>query len=225
MHVKRKIVATLALLISLGTAAADTTTRYVSDHLIITLRAGQGDEFRILKSLPSGTRVELLEEGAGGEFARIRTEDGTEGWVRSWYLADTPPAGLLLDEAQRKAERLEAENKKLLADNRGLTQAHSALVREQRELRQTHETVAAENERLKDIAARPMELESENKRLSATVTRLTAENTRLAGENRTLRNSSVQKWFMAGSGVLVVGVILGLVLPRLRRRGTSNWWT
>lgn len=223
MHVKRKIVATLALLIALGASAAD-TTRYVSDHLIITLRAGQGDEFGVLKSLPSGTRVELLEEGAGGEFARIRTEDGTEGWVRSWYLADTPPAGLLLDEAQRKAERLEAENKKLLADKRGLKQAHSALVREQRELRQTHETVVAENEKLKDVAARPMELDSENKRLSATVTQLTAENTRLAGENRTLRNSSVQKWFMAGSGVLVAGIILGLILPWLRRRHSSSWW-
>ncbi len=224
MYANRKIVAALALCASLGVLAAD-NTRYVSDHLIITLRSGQGDQFRILESLPSGTRLELLEESEDSEFARVRTADGTEGWVRSWYLTDTPTAELLLDEAQSKAERLAAENRTLAAANQDLKQRRSALTQELQALKGKHEAVLAENETLKDVAARPMELESENQRLRVALAQLRAENTRLASDNTRLRNSSVQKWFMAGAGVLVVGIILGLVVPRLRRRGSSNWWT
>jgi SH3 domain protein len=218
----RYAMALLALLVSLGVSAAD-GVRYVNDHLIITLRSGQGNDFRVLKSLPSGTKVELLEED--GDYSRVRTADGTEGWVTSWYLSDTPTAKLLLDGAQQKAQRLESENKHLQADNKELTQSRNSLQQELSDLKRKHTTLVAQNEKLKDVASRPMELENENKRLTADMEKTRTENVRLDSENRTLRNSSVQKWFLAGSGTLVMGVILGLILPRLRRKSTSSWWS
>jgi len=218
----RHAVALLALLVSLGASAAD-RVRYVNDHLIITLRSGQGDEYRVLKSLPSGTKLELLEEK--GDFARVKTADGAEGWVRKWYLSDTPTAQLLLDDAQLKAQRLESENKRLQVDNKDLTQARNSLQQKLTDLKHRYTTLVTENEKLKDVAGRPMELENENKRLTADMEKTRAENIRLDNENRTLRNSSVQKWFMAGTGTLAVGIILGLILPRVRRKSSSSWWS
>ncbi len=198
--------------------------RYVNDHLIITLRAGQGDEYRILKSLPSGTRLELLEEIEGSDFAKVRTDDGTEGWVRNWYLRDTPTAKLLLEDATSKAAKLAAENKKLLANNKALQQSKTTLEKQLRELSGKHERLRDESEKLKEVASRPIELQSENKRLTAEAAKFEEENTRLSSENNGLRKSSVQKWFMAGSAVLVVGILLGLILPKLRRQRSSGDW-
>ena len=206
-----------------GTQAAN-NIRYVNDHLIITLRTGQGDQFRILKSLPSGTRLELLEEVEGSDFAKVRTEDGTEGWVRSWYLRDTPTAKLQLEEATRKATKLAAENKKLLANNKALQASKTTLEKQLRELSGKHERLSGESERLKEVASRPIELQSENKRLTAKAAKLESENTLLSSENDVLRQSSVQKWFMTGSGVLIVGILLGLILPKLRKRRSSSGW-
>ena len=74
-----------------------------------------------------------------------------------------------------------------------------------------------------EIASRPLELESENKKLSIESVKINAEIKQRRSENRELKNSSVQKWFMAGSGVLFLGIILGLILPKLRGRRTSGW--
>ncbi len=217
-----KFVLLLGLLLAAGVVAAD-STRYVNDQLIITLRAGQGSEYKILKSLPSGSRLELLEEDTDTDFSRVKAEDGTEGWVRSWYLSEIPTAKLLLADAIRKAERLEAENKKLRASTSSSSKTNKEMKQQLKQLETENAKLKKENARLNDIASRPIELESENKRLSSEAAQLKQENKRFAGENSGLRQSSVQKWFMAGSGVLVVGILLGLILPRLRRNRASSW--
>ena len=217
-----KVISLLGLLLAVEVAAAE-PIRYVNDELIITLRAGQGSEYKVLKSLPSGTRLELLEEGDGNDFSKVRTKGGIEGWVRSWYLSEMPTAKLLLADATRKAERLEAENKKLRAGKSSSSKTNKDLQQQLNKLEKENTKLLKENNKLKDIASRPIELESENKRLVAEATQIKLDNQRYADENRDLRQSSVQKWFMAGSGVLVVGIIFGLILPRLRRNRSSSW--
>jgi len=221
-RVSVRLVSLLGILLAVEVVAAE-STRYVNDELIITLRAGQGSEYKIIKSLPSGTRLELLEEGNGTDFTKVRTKDGIEGWVRSWYLSKTPTAKLLLADAIRKAESLEAENKKLRASTSSSSQTNKDLKQQLDQLETDNAKLLKENNKLKDIAGRPIELESENRRLTAEISRITQENKILADENSELRQSSVQKWFIAGSGVLIVGIIFGLILPRLRRNRASSW--
>ena len=218
-----KYVLLLGLLLAVDMVAAADSTRYVNDQLIITLRAGQGSEYKILKSLPSGTRLELLEEDDDTDFSKVRTEDGSEGWVRSWYLSETPTAKLLLADATRKAESLGAENEKLRTSVSSSSKKNIEMKQRLNQLETENAKLKKENARLNDIASRPIELENENKRLSAEAGQLKQENKRFAGENRELKQSSVQKWFMAGSGVLIVGIFLGLVLPRLGRNRGSSW--
>jgi len=221
-QISMAVVASLGLLLAVEALAAG-STRYVNDELIITLRAGQGSEYKILKSLPSGTRLELLEEGDGTDFSKVRTEAGTEGWVRSWYLSEIPTAKLLLADAIRKAEALEAENKTLRASSSSSNKTNKDLAQQLGQFKADNATLLKENSQLKDVASRPIELESENRRLTAEISRIKQENNTFADENSKLRQSSVQKWFMAGSGVLIAGIIFGLILPRLRRNRASGW--
>lgn len=48
----RYFVFTALLLLAAGSSFAE--TRYVSDHLVITLRAGQGNSYKVLQALHSG---------------------------------------------------------------------------------------------------------------------------------------------------------------------------
>ena len=85
-------------------------TQYVSDHLVITMRSGQGSQYQILKTLPSGTRLEVLETSDTG-YTKVRNAEGVEGWVLSRYLSPEPIAKEKLAVAQGRLQRLKEKNK------------------------------------------------------------------------------------------------------------------
>jgi len=66
------------------------TEAYVSDSFEITFRTGPGVDRKIIATLRSGDRVQVLE--AGETWSRIRPfREGisdTEGWVLSRYLVE-----------------------------------------------------------------------------------------------------------------------------------------
>lgn len=45
----------------------------------------------------------------------------------------------------------------------------------------------------------------------------------LSLETRDLRRSTQRDWLLAGAAVLLVGLVLGIVLPRIRWRRRSRW--
>ena len=52
----------LFIMLSVSVRVTHADRRYVSDMLIITLRAGKGREYRVIKTLKTDTPVEVLEE-------------------------------------------------------------------------------------------------------------------------------------------------------------------
>lgn len=204
----------------LATASAE-TTRYVNDYLVITLRAGMGDEYRILRTLPSGTKLEVVEEIEG--HVKVRTEDGIEGWVRSQYLRETPVARIQLQQAQVEMERMSGQIESLKASESKATALSSKLEKENRDLTTLNAKLEKENKEMRVLAAKPMALEEENTLLKSKFTEAEGERLRLDSENVELQNSSSQKWFVAGAGALLFGIVLGLVLPRLSGRRKSGW--
>jgi hypothetical protein len=69
-------------------------TFYVnSENIPLNVRSGPGTEYAVLKRLPHGTQVAVLERW--GLWARIAlSEEQTEGWVLQRYLVPEPPAAL-----------------------------------------------------------------------------------------------------------------------------------
>jgi SH3 domain protein len=206
----------LTALLLLLAAAASAETRYVDDKLVITMRTGQGTTYQILKTLPSGSKMELLQDA--GKYSQVRTEDGTEGWVLTQYLSATPIARDQLARAEQKLQQLQEDKRKLQQRLSETGKERDSVSREHKALSSEADKLHSELKKLREVAARPIELAQENSELKDKLDQLQKQNQLIEAENNRLRDRSERDWFMTGAGVLTGGIFLGLVLPMLRRR-------
>ena len=212
----------LACLIPLSVQAQQ--TRYVTDNLRIQVRTGQGNDYRILRSIDTGTRVEILQEPEGAH-TQVRLPDGTVGWVLSRYLVSEPVARDRLVTVEEELARLSAQNTELKSEKDSLSGEKATLEVQLGELEQRRERTQKELAKLEQLAARPREVEARNAVLRARISKLESEATQLKDQNQSLKSGSDRTWFLAGAGVLFVGLLLGLVAPRLKWRRRTSWDT
>ncbi|MCW9023873.1 MAG: TIGR04211 family SH3 domain-containing protein [Gammaproteobacteria bacterium] len=212
---------TAILLISSGLVQAE-NIQYVSDQLRITLRTGQGNTYQIIKTLDSGTKLVVLETTETG-YAHVRLEDGTEGWVRTQYLSEEPIARITLASTEKKLERLQSQNIKLREEVDNLRKRSRELSSEQSSLSSKLKTSETELARLSEVAAKPILLDKENRELQQRNIAQEKELQMVAQENQVLKDRSQREWFLAGAGVLLGGILLGLLIPKIRWQKKSNW--
>jgi SH3 domain protein len=201
------------------TASAE--VRYVVDNLIITMRSGQSTQHQVLRTWPSNTALEILETGE--QYSKARGPDGTEGWVLNQYITAKPTSKLLLADAEKKLAKAEAENTRLKADLAELQSKEGTLSTSHQKLSIENKKQIEELTHLRRVAAKPLQLESENQSLKKELLALESEHELLRQENQILSDSSDRDWFLNGAGVVVLGIILGLVIPSLRLRKKSSW--
>jgi len=197
--------------------------QYVSDHLIITMRTGQGSQYQILKTLPSGTRLEVLESNDETGYTKVRITDGLERWVLSRFLSEEPIAKEKLAAAQSKLQRLLEQNNALKEELVTLKKSGADLEAERNALLSQTESAGAELERLNQVAAQPILLDKQNRELKQQNVSLEKELQLIQQENQVLKDRSQREWFIAGAGVLLGGMLLGLIIPKLRWRKKSGW--
>jgi SH3 domain protein len=216
------ILFTLAL--ALGTSAL-AETRYVSDNLEITMRSGKGNSFSILRMLSSGTPVEVLEVDKDDGYTRVRTSNGKEGWVLTRYLMRTQAARDRLADTQKQLAEMELEKRKLETAMAEMTDSKKALSTQLTTLDSEHRKTSQELAEIKRTASSALALDSENKELKGRVVGLERQLQTLQQENEGLRDRTARDWFMVGAGVILLGIIVGLVIPRIRWRRKSSWDT
>jgi len=209
-------------LLLLTPLASYAKTQYVSDHLVITVRTGQGAQFQIIKTLESGEHVEVLEVTDTG-YTRIETSDGTEGWVRSQYLAEEPVASEKLARAEAKLLKTKAALKSIKERFAILSKEHKELSANQTSLSTNKKQLDTELARLNEVAKKPILLDKQNRELQEKNVTLEKDLQRLNQENHSLKDRSQREWFIAGALVLFGGMILGFIIPKLRSRKRSSW--
>ena len=215
-----RITVFVLLLTLVGAAAAD--TRYVDDQLIVTLRSGEGNSFQIVRSLPSGTKLDLLQ--TDGKYAQVNTQDGTFGWMSAQYLTDQPIARDHLATTEAKLTQLDSENQQLKQQLATLKSSQAHTTATQQQLSSANAKLQKELAHLKDVAARPMELAKDNTDMHQRLQELDLQTHVLKEENAALRDRTNRDWFLAGAGVLLLGLVLGIIVPRLRKRsGWTDW--
>ena len=217
-----KIVVLLLLTFSIITTEAQAAKKYVGDYLVITLRSGPGTENKVLKALPSGTVMEILEEGENN-YALVRLEDGMEGWVRTQYLSDKPIAKQLLDSLQTKYDKLKEQYEQVRGELSTLKSEHSKVSRGSDKLENEFKSLQDRLAHLNQVAAKPILLDKENRELKEQNVTLSNEMNLVRQENQILKDRSDRDWFIAGAGVVLLGVILGLLLPKIRLRKKDGW--
>ncbi|MDH5230341.1 MAG: TIGR04211 family SH3 domain-containing protein [Gammaproteobacteria bacterium] len=201
---------------------AHAATQYVKDTIFIQLRSGKGDEFRILKALKSGTRLEVIEQSDDG-YAFVRTDEGLEGWVRDKYLSPDPVAADLLEKANQKIDKLVGENETLKQRVSVLRQELKEANKQVSSLDKANTQLEKTNAKISDVAARPMEIEQLNRELGTRNEIIEKEILELREINQKLEKGTTRKWFMTGAGVIVLGLVIGLIIPRIRWRRKSEW--
>jgi SH3 domain protein len=204
-------------------AAADAQTRYVSDRLEVTLRTGTTTQHAIIRMVPSGTRVEVLETDAASGNSRVRTADGAEGWVLTRYLMDQPAARDQLAAATSRMETLNARVADLAAQADTAGRERDALAAERDGLRAELEEVRAELDRIRRVSASALELDQANRELRTRLAAAEQVADSLRAELAEAKSTTRRDWFLAGAGVLVLGLLLGLILPRLKFSRRSRW--
>jgi SH3 domain protein len=216
---KMRIWLALILLTPLTALAA---TKYVSDNLVITLRTGQGNQYQIIKTLNSGAKLTVLQQTDTG-YTQVRTSDGTEGWVRTQYLSDTPTAAIVLQTTQAKLEKLQDKYTKTQQELSELRKDKNQLDSKYNKLVSDNKSTSQQLDKLTKIAAHPKQLADENTDLRQKFAKISDEYKLLKQENQVLKDRSKRNWFLAGALVVIIGIVIGLLIPKLRFRRKDSW--
>jgi SH3 domain protein len=212
----------LILLMCLPVLALAQTTRYVSDELEITMRSGQGIKFGIKKMLQSGTKLDVLETDPNG-YSKVRTGEGVEGWVLTRYLSNSPSAHDRLEASQQRVANLELQMSKYKEEISSLSNQNTDVDSQNLSLREKAQRLSKELDDLRRTASNAVALENENRQLKEKLQQIDHHNQSLVIENNALKDNSTRSWFLVGAAVLFSGILLGLILPRLRVRRKDSW--
>lgn len=98
-----KTVRILLLLLAAPLAGAQELA-YVTDILRLGIHRAQDTSDRPFDNLVSGTELAVLQRVPN--YARVRTADGQEGWVKSAYLVSDKPAQLRVAEVEAELAAL-----------------------------------------------------------------------------------------------------------------------
>jgi len=220
----------LAAAAVLAAAPASAEPRWVADQLTISFREGPGNQYAIQRFLSTGRRLEVLDTPAEAadkfgasaleEWTYVRdAEAGDEGWVQGQYLMDERPARIRIGEVEQQLadarERIETLEEQLAERESEKAELQGQLS----DARARVETLESELEQ----AQEGYELVEANEALKERVNRLLERNEQLEARRQEVAEQRQQQWFLAGAGVLVGGVLLGLILPRLRPPRRNRW--
>ena len=212
----------LTILVMSPLTSSAETPRYVSDQLEITMRNGQGVNFAIKRVLTSGDRLDLLEEGSTG-YSKVRTIEGVEGWVLARYLMNAPSVRNLVASSAQKVATLELELAETIEELQSLSKKVTTSTKENLMLKETAQRLKKELDSIKTTASSSIALNNENIQLKEKIQQSDHSMQALVLENTAMKNSEGQSWFLTGVAVLLGGIILGLILPRLRFQRKNNW--
>ena len=110
---------------------------YVTDVLKLKLRVTASNDAEVVTSLSSGDKLTVLEKQK--RYTRVKTKDGQQGWVQSWFLTDKVPATFLVEGLTNEKQAL---TKQLARAEAKLKNFDSETARENGQLKSTVTTLS-----------------------------------------------------------------------------------
>lgn len=211
------------LIIFFGSAQAETV--YVADDQNLSLRSAASNNAKVLKTLPTGTPLTILDKKGKPDFIHVRLIDGTEGYFKSRYTNKQAPAIDPKDAAGKTLALLQSENDSLKTELKALKDSITPGSSLEKSLANERDQLARELNELKRTAASSFELKNERDQLQERVVTAERDLQQFKLENQSLKDTASQDWFLYGGLLALTGVILGFILPKLGWRRKSSWDT
>jgi len=211
----------LSLLVSSNIVAQD---MYVTDKFEIYMRSGESSKHRIVKTLRSGDKVTLINKDRKSGYSEIRISSGKTGYVLTRQLLAEQIARKRIPALEAHIADLETAPGELSQRLTALTTAHTQLGEEHQTLLMEKRDIELELAELSRISADALQIDKERKELRKQVASMIHQVEDQKQQIREMKNSSIQRWFLIGAGVLAGGILLGLILPNLRVRRRKDTW-
>jgi len=211
-------------LLCIGIAqAAAAETVWVSDQFEVMLRTGPSTSNAIERMLPSGAALEVLERDDDAGYAKVRTTAGTEGWVLTRYLMSEPSAREQLAALTKRLTNANAEGSSLTSQLGAIRGEYDSAQQQIATLEKDKKKLEEELAEIKRTAANVLSINNQNKDLRDQLAAAEIRADTLEQQNRELTAQTTRYWFMTGAAVLLVGILLGIWLPRVRWQRRSRY--
>ncbi|MDH3350559.1 MAG: TIGR04211 family SH3 domain-containing protein [Gammaproteobacteria bacterium] len=220
---KNTRIAAISLLIVLSASQAGAQSVWVSDQFEVMLRTGPSTGNAIERMLPSGTALEVIERDDAAGYSRVRTAAGTEGWVLTRYLMSEPSAREQLENLTRRLTSANSEGLSLSSQLDAVKSEYDAASRQISALESEKKRLEQELAEIKRTSANVLSINNQNKELREQLANSEIQVATLQQQNRELTGQTTRYWFMTGALVLVIGMILGIWLPRIRWQRRSRY--
>lgn len=213
---RRLIFALVFAVVVGGAGMVSAASMYVTDSFQITMRTGPGSDNKIVAMLPSGTPLQVIQEG--DKWSQVQTANGQQGWVLKQFITPNVPLKTVVAQLQSQNDRLQqtatqatSRAQDLRSKNKKLS---SSLTTTEKELAKTQKEFAslqADTQNVVDLRTR---YDAARTQLKKTM----AEKRALTAENGNLRAGVRLRWFLTGAGVVVGSWLIGLIMGRMQRR-------
>jgi SH3 domain protein len=181
-------------------AEAKANDRWVSDSLNTFVRSGPTDGYRIVGTLKSGQKVELIN--TQGEYSQVRGEGGSSVWIPTADLQSEPGQAERLPELTQQVADLSGQLKTI--DDGWKTRVQGM-----------QETLDTRKKLIDELEARSKDL---NEQLSASQSELRTTQAKLGDEN----NLVLMRYMVYGGSIAGAGLLVGLIIPALTRGRKKN---
>jgi len=198
-------------------------TAWVSDEFEVMLRTGPSTNNAIQLMVGSGTRLEVLETDAEAGYSRVTTTGGTEGWVLTRYLMGEPAAREQLQQLTAELTDATTQGSTLGSQLNALKAEYETASRQIDTLQGDKAALQSELDEIKKTASDVLSIDSQNKNLRQQLTDAEIHVSILEQENENLGSRRNVNWFITGALVLFGGVLVGLILPRLKFQKRSRY--
>ncbi|NOR19463.1 MAG: TIGR04211 family SH3 domain-containing protein [Xanthomonadales bacterium] len=218
-----KTALSFAVLLLLAVPVAQAEDRWVTDEFEVMMRTGKSNSQSIVRQLKSGTKVEILAEDKAAGYAQVRIESGAEGWVLSRYLKRWPTAQLLLPNIEARLNKSEAQTAELKKEISELKRVRQKAQNQMAELQSSGSSVQQQLDRVTKLSAGTIQVDDQNRQLKKRLVESDQQIELFEAENKRLGSRSNREWFLVGGAVLMLGLLLGLILPRISWKKKSSW--
>ena len=200
-------------------------TAYVTDVLYVPIRSGATNQHRIInKGLKSGSVLKVIETNSENTWSKIRTANGSVGWIQNQYLIKNQTAGLKLSSVEKK---LSANTESLATAQENINILTNKLNHETQAHQQCLEdktSISLELQKIQSISSGAIEMDKRYQELLEQHQIIQTKYDTVLAENSGLRTDQRLSFLLYGAGLIMLGMLLMILLPMLKpKRRFSEW--